>query len=668
MCKKIFSLFLLVVCGFADAQEFELGNVTKAELEEKSHPLEPGAEAAILYEVGKTWMDFNENDGFSLITEVDVRIKIYSTEGYDWANKSIPFYIGNNPKERVEFSRAVTYNLVDGKIEKTKLKSDGEFLTSLNKFWSERKIAMPNVKEGSIVEFRYAIKSPYLSTFPTWNFQNSIPVNYSKYITRIPEFYVYNPNMRGYFNPRRDVAKVLKNYQFTSKIRNDGLVSSTSFEQGKIEYNEIITTYICEKLPAMKEENYVNNIKNYTASIEHELAMTKFPNSAQKNLSLSWDDVVKNIYDSADFGDELKKTGYFESDLNELLAGANSQSERVAVVFNYVKNKMNWNNMVGYSCDSGVKQAYKTKTGNVAEINLMLTAMLRHAGLKANPVLVSTRANGISIFPNRTAFNYVIAAIEIDNDVILLDATDQYSIPNILPVRVLNWNGRLIRSNGTSASVDLEPKSNSKDIVNILASIDTQGKVTGKIREQHFDYKAFVHRASYNNLAKDNYLEKLEKEYSGIEIGDYESLNNKDLTKPIVENYSFQHNSISELIGDKIYFSPMLHFTEKENPFKEDKREYPVDFVFPQQFKYTFTITIPDNYVIESIPTPISIQMQENISSFKYNIVNAGKQVQVNVSLDINYSSIPADYYETLKNFYKTMIEKQNEKVVLRKV
>jgi hypothetical protein len=57
-------------------------------------------------------------------------------------------------------------------------------------------------------------------------------------------------------------------------------------------------------------------------------------------------------------------------------------------------------------------KAYKDKTGNVAEINLMLTAMLRYAGLNANPVLVSTRSNGIAMFPNRTAFNYVIAAVE----------------------------------------------------------------------------------------------------------------------------------------------------------------------------------------------------------------------------------------------------------------
>jgi hypothetical protein len=70
-------------------------------------------------------------------------------------------------------------------------------------------------------------------------------------------------------------------------------------------------------------------------------------------------------------------------------------------------------------------KAYKDKTGNVAEINLMLTAMLRY-GLNANPVLVSTRSNGIAMFPNRTAFNYVIAAVENGGNYTLLDASDIY--------------------------------------------------------------------------------------------------------------------------------------------------------------------------------------------------------------------------------------------------
>ena len=45
--------------------------------------------------------------------------------------------------------------------------------------------------------------------------------------------------------------------------------------------------------------------------------------------------------------------------------------------------------------------------------------MLNKAGFKASPVILSTRSNGIPIFPTIDGFNYVIAAIEIENDFVL---------------------------------------------------------------------------------------------------------------------------------------------------------------------------------------------------------------------------------------------------------
>jgi hypothetical protein len=50
------------------------------------------------------------------------------------------------------------------------------------------------------------------------------------------------------------------------------------------------------------------------------------------------------------------------------------------------------------------------------------------------------------LFPNRTGFNYVIAAVETPSGMMLLDASDKFSTPNVLPFRALNWTGRLIRN------------------------------------------------------------------------------------------------------------------------------------------------------------------------------------------------------------------------------
>lgn len=137
---KLFSLsILLLLITNVTAQEFKLGKVSIAELEQKVHPKDSSAAAAILYKKGKTRMEYDENYGFVIITEVETRIKIYKKEGYEWANQNVWYYNESNFKEKVSFSDAVTYNLVDGNIEKTKLKSDGVFDEVVSKFKGRKK-------------------------------------------------------------------------------------------------------------------------------------------------------------------------------------------------------------------------------------------------------------------------------------------------------------------------------------------------------------------------------------------------------------------------------------------------------------------------------------------------------------------------------------------------
>jgi hypothetical protein len=431
----LFKKSLVIVIAFLsftniNAQEFKLGKVTIAELEEKVHPKDSSAVAAMLFNNGNVRFEYIEGQGLLMILEVKTKIKIYKKEGYDWANKAVSKYIGTDG-EIVHFSDAATYNLVDGKVVKTKLDKNGEFDEQINKYYGRKKIVLPNVKEGSIIEYSYTLRSKSIADIRDWYFQASIPVNHSEYDITILEYLTYNKQTKGYVYP---------------KITNENAYNQQSR-----------TKFVLENIPAMKDENFVNNIDNYKASVSYELAMINIPGKYYKTFSSDWESVTKTIYDNDSFGEELNKTGYFEGDITKLLTGLNTQPEKIAAILNYVKSSVKWNDYTGYSCNDGVKQAYKDNTGNIAEINLMLTAMLRYANLTANPVLVSTRSNGIAMFPNRTAFNYVIAAVETAKGLVLLDASDKFSTPNVLPLRDLNWIGRLIRKDGTSEGVDLMP-------------------------------------------------------------------------------------------------------------------------------------------------------------------------------------------------------------------
>lgn len=669
--KLLFLLFVLFYFN-SNAQEFKLGKVSMPELEQKMHPKDSSAAAAILFKKGNTTFEYDQNEGFRVVIEVNMRIKIYKKEGYEWANQEVRYLSGSsNIKEKVIFSDAVTYNLVGGKIEKTKLASEGEFVEVINKYWSKKKITLPNVKEGSVLEYKYIIRTNNIGMLREFDFQTDVPVNFAEYKTFVPEYFIYNSKMKGFITPKIVEEKSNKSFTINSKERSGGGsfgVTNTSFSQDKIDYQETKTIYTIEDVPAIKDEEFVNNIDNYTLSLSQELSMTKYPNQPIKPYSTDWKSVVKTIYDYDDFGPELNKTGYFEEDLNAVANGVTGQDAIIETVLNYVKATVKWNGYYGYSCDNGVKKAYKDKTGNVAEINLMLTAMLRNRGLIANPVLVSTRSHGISFFPNRSAFNYVIAAVETQQGVILLDATSRYSTPDVLPLRDLNWVGRLIRKDGSSDEVDLMPKKASTDNIVMMYTVDATGKISGKIRRQRTDHNAMGFRSEIENVKEEDYLEKLENKHQKIEIEEYSRTNEKEEKLPIIETCSFTGNNLCDLIGEKIYINPLLFFTNDKNPFQQETREYPIDYGFPFLDKYNVVIEVPEGYAVETVPQSAHIVLQNDMGGFKFIVNTSGNKIQLSVSHQINTSIVAAQYYEELKEYYKAMVAKETEKIVLKKV
>ena len=117
-----------------------------------------------------------------------------------------------------------------------------------------------------------------------------------------------------------------------------------------------------------------------------------------------------------------------------------------------------------------------------------------------------------------------------------------------------------------------------------------------------------------------------------------------------------------------IALSSSLFLRTIKNPFTLENREFPVDFGYPTSQVVLSNINLPEGYVVESLPETLSIALPEGMGSFKFIISNSGNKIQLNVATKINDAVIAPTYYASLKKYYKKMIEKMNEKVVLSKV
>ena len=316
-------------------------------------------------------------------------------------------------------------------------------------------------------------------------FQYAIPVNKVHLRLDIPQYFVFKRYTKGFYPIQLNQTRENRQINISYRAQDDTRSVAYSRHSGTLDFFENVYEVNATDLPSLVEEEYTNNIDNYRAAIKFELASTQFPNRPYKNYSLDWEDVAKSIYQYDSFGNELRKINYYKDDIDGLLTGVTEKEEKIQKIFAFVQSRMTWNEFYSVGAGDGVKKAYKEGSGNVGAINLMLTSMLKYAGIKANPILVSTKSNGIPLYPTSDGFNYVIAGVEVLNDVILLDATEKNAYPGILPERTLNWMGRLIREDGSSTQVQLIPKELSKEVHYVNASVLPDGSVEGKTRTQY---------------------------------------------------------------------------------------------------------------------------------------------------------------------------------------
>ncbi|WP_239021935.1 DUF3857 domain-containing protein [Pontimicrobium aquaticum] len=414
--KEIILLLFLSINITTYSQDYKFGKVSKDELQEKFNPLDSSANATYLYKYRKTHFEYRKDDGFVLVTDIHERLKIYNQEGFSYATNSVLAYKNGGIKEKVTGLKAYTYNLVNNKIEEDKLKKDAIFDTEISKFRDEVKFTMPNIKIGSIIEYKYKIVSPFATNVDEFVFQHDIPVKKIEARFEAPEYYKFKLNAKGFLNivPEQETSQ--DKIEFTTKIRPKAGIASnktSSYSTSRVEFTKHIWKYNLSNIPALKSEPFVNNINNYRSSVKYELSYTQFPNTSMEYYSTTWEDVVKTIYESEDFGRELEKSNYYKDDIDKLLANNSNPQEIIGLIYNYVKTQVKWNGYYSKYTNKGVRKAYNDQVGNVAEINLMLTSMLRYAGVNSNPVLVSTRQNGIPLFPTREGYNYVISCVEV---------------------------------------------------------------------------------------------------------------------------------------------------------------------------------------------------------------------------------------------------------------
>jgi hypothetical protein len=661
-------LALIVQSAFAQKPPVKFGSVSMEELKMTAYSADSSAAAVVLADFGESSLRYDQEKGFVLHFDRIKRIKILKKEGLYRADMPIYLYEQGDNEEKISSVKAVTYNLENGKIVESKMKGESMLREQHNKNSKKVTIVWPNVKEGSVIEVSYHITSDFIANFQDWEFQEEIPAVLSEYRATIPEYFSYDKYMQGYIGLATAEEKVMPgSIMLTSKERVDqGNATRTEYSSEKIDFNETRYRWVAQNVPAFKEEPFLTTYKDYISKINFELSFTRFPHAPIKNYMGSWDEIGKRYAEGVE--PEIKGNQFLKKVAEEVTTGLSTPEEKIAAIHNYVRSTFNWNHISNDYFSGALKKVFDEKKGSSAEINLVLASMLEKVDINVQPVLISTRDHGFvrKEIPMSTQFNYLICRATWNDKQVLLDATDKVIPTGVLPMRCLNGQGMVVSKEGVSW-VSLAASAKSKITISADLALSADHKFIGKVTLDRTGYFAADERNKYLSTGEPDYIKSLlENKPWEITKSQFEGVH--EISKAFRAVHEFTMDESVTVAGDMVYFNPLFLWRTEENPFKTEERMYPVDFGNMFDKTNIVKITIPENYSIEEMPTSKVAMLPENAGKFMFNAVKIGNVISITNTLQINRSLYTQAEYQNLREFYKLLVAKHSEQVVLKKI
>lgn len=628
----LFLLFAQPLITLAKDKEFEIQEVKKSDLSNKPFKDYPEAKARILFDFGKLMIEPSGND-FATIFSRHLRIKYLGDTLLSPYLLNLDFY---NEVEQV-----VIYSLNSNKVEATDITQKW---TSLNKFEPFSK-TLSQLKPGDILEFKFKIKINSPHVVPGWQFEYEIPVRWSELYVEVPDIFVYRPVFKGYIPLLINTGEIKldKNGEW---VEGDG-------------YYVYRYRFAIENIPPFTTVPYSPSSRNYLTAVDFYLEKIQAYKGKNSTLGKSWGQLTTALSKAEKLGLRIEE---FDAQpiLDEMNLGPDIGS-KVGYIYYWLKNRMTWNGEIGIVAERPLSEVLESELGSVAELNLLLVALLKQAGVEASPVLLRTveLGNLNMALPQVSQFNYLVAYTRIIDVDILMDVSEPCLEPGLLRVSCLNGKGLNVNSRFEDW-IDLESNRVASKRVTVQAEL-IGDSLMATIVEKRKNYYALQDCYDFNKgleLVKyDTALKILDISYANM---DSLITGNKIIVK-------CDATALMQQEDQSLNVSPFWFESIDENPFKEKERLYPISFPYLFTDTWNFTLTIPEGYKVSEIPDEETIATPDNLIRFIYTTKHMGNIIQVSAQMSILLRQFDADSYDDLKTFYKEIIKKMKEPIEVKK-
>ena len=458
-----------------DKVNMKFGKPTKEEMQMTTYEAEPDAEAVVLCRL--TDVEYSiQQTGYLVDYREKVRIKVLKPSGVRYAKVVIPF-LKNTPidnrnssskkvlkvdatdnnsvsssfeeqagamttadldrysEESVEDVKATAYNLQGSKVVKSVLKKGAFVETKIDDQHYQVEFTVPDVKEGTVIEYEYTLHSELFWLLHDWFAQCEIPVVYAKLDMNIPRYLLFNLEEHG-------VQRLITSCESGTmrfKLESDPLAAQTV-----VPSNHYVS--VGRNLKGMKQGNGVWSMQDNCAGITALLKHYSMRGAAVVDYTRTWEQIDEMVLKSDDLGKQLQEHSPLAAELKEAkIEEIADMRQRAEAVAKLVLSKVEWNGRYEMS-PANTEETLKNGGGSNVDINMLLLQSLQDVGLNAAPVMLRMRNQGVLTmdYPSVQKYTTFIVGVVLPQGNLYLDASSADGHFNALPELLQVEKARLV--------------------------------------------------------------------------------------------------------------------------------------------------------------------------------------------------------------------------------
>ncbi len=626
-----------------DANIFsKFGQISKEELSMKAdhnYPFE-----FLLKETSVRFQD--GSGGLHAIIDHLVRIKIYSDDPLEITEASlvgIPFYNTDN-LEVITQLEGITHQPDGSRVSLDPAQSTR---SDLNSRYQIVEFEMPEAGAGSVLEYKYRVVRRYIEELPDFYFTRRVPTKKAAIVLQNEPFLRYktvsqNINFRVDYNEVRiDTSSVPRIFTFTRP-------EPISIER-----------WYASDIPAVEEKPYLSSIEDIHGKMKFQINEFGLP---RQRLTNTWEYIAAQIRRTYNPFQPIKTYSEFGEIGRDIAESFDNLTEIQDSVFQYVNQSVQYSGLHSVFPTNSLVNVLEGEPANQAEINTVLMAILRGAGIEVYPIYISGRDYGRinTDFSSLFQFNSMLLYSEIEEEKYFMDASFPQSYPNLIPVESYTDQG-LVLEEGDFYWADISPKKSVFDLNIIVdADLSAEGHLTGTLTANVLGYPArqimqdIDRGESLNNIVKSTFFDV----YQNATVSSSSIKSDNTVNGEIEISGEFKIENYAASFREGLELRPMIVGYLFENPFEESDRNVPVTLDAPEKLTVEYNILLPAGYEVEGVGEARSNELSGAELTEQY--LALGRNLNYSFSVDISNKKFPATSYRDLRQLYQRWVELSN--------